>query len=118
MPIGSAFMRLLALDTEEGGVSPSSTDPVAEVVQDAVSKTTDLGIESFSSIDLLGFGMCLFLSVFAFKVRSFPFMVVASVGWLLVGAHVTLQSGSVMIFLLTFAVSAIQLVYGAKNKGW
>ena len=122
MTFGSTFMRLLALDAEdEGAATPSPTEPVvdpAEAVQEAVRGTTDLGIESFSSIDLLGFGMCLFLSIFAFKVKSFPFMVVSAVGWLMVGAHVTLESGSIMIFLLTFAISAIQLVYGAKFKGW
>lgn len=133
MTFGSTFMRLLAMDAEgEGAVDPSPTEPIVdpaeviedvaeqaeETVQEAVRNTTDLGIESFSSIDLLGFGMCLFLTVFAFKVKSFPFMVVSAIGWLMVGAHVTLESGSIMIFLLVFAISAIQLVYGAKFKGW
>lgn len=115
MGLYSVFDRLLTLDAEGEGVSPSIPD---EAVQETARNLTDLGIDSFSSVDLLGFGMCLFLSVFAFKVKSFPFMVISAVAWLLVGAHVTLQSGSIMIFILTFAVSSIQLVYGAKNKGW
>lgn len=97
-------LRNAALDVEEEGASAPSG--------------TDIGLDSITSIDLLGFGMCLLLTLFAFKMKSFPFLVVSSIGWMIVGFQVANNSGSIVIFLLTLAISAFQLSYGAKFKGW
>lgn len=104
MAIGSDIMRLLVLDAEEGAGDPAPL--------------TDTGLDSLSSIDLLGFGMCLFLSLFAMKFKSFPGIVVSSIGWMIVGFQVASNADSPVIFILTLAIAGFQMAYGSKWKGW
>lgn len=97
-------MRSIALDVEgEGASAPSGSD---------------IGLDVLSSTDLLGFGLCIVLSLMAFKLKSFPFLTISSIGWMVVGFQVASNAASPTIMVLTIAIAAIQLLYGSKQKGW
>lgn len=80
--------------------------------------TSDLGLDWLTSTDLVGFGLCLLLTVLAMKMKSFPFVVVSAVAWLAMGLQVALTSESLMIMLLIFSIAAAEVMWGSKYKGW
>ena len=80
--------------------------------------TTDLGLDWLSSTDLLGLGLCLFLSVFAIYIKNFPFLVLSAFAWMAWGLQISLATGSPMILMLIFSISAAEVIWGLKYKGW
>lgn len=76
--------------------------------------TTDLGLDWLSSMDLFVVGLCIILTLLAFKMRSFPFCVVASFAWLAEGLQIFLVSEQPMPFLIMFTITAGIMLYGMK----
>lgn len=78
--------------------------------------TTDLGIEWLSSIDAFGLILCVMLAIIGIKMRSFVFVLISSMGWILLGIQIFLNTQEALVFLLVIAVSAAQCFYGLKME--
>lgn len=80
--------------------------------------TTDIGLEWLSSTDLFVLGLCLVLTLLAFKMRSFPFSAVASLAWVTEGLLVFRESEDFLPFLLMFTIASGVMLYGWQKGEW
>lgn len=79
---------------------------------------TDLGLDWLSSMDLFALAMCLLLFVLGARMKSFPFCAASAVGFITVGLKIFSASEDPLTFMVMFAISAAEVLYGAKFKGW
>lgn len=79
---------------------------------------SDLGLAWLTSTDLFALAMCIMLFLIGAKMKSFPFCAASAVGFIAVGLQIFVASEDPIIFMMMFAISAAEVLYGAKFKGW
>lgn len=77
-----------------------------------------VGLDWIGSQQLFALLLCLFLTLIAYKLKSWPMCLVSSFGWLAVGAMIYGTTENPLLFLLIFTIAVGQslMVYRMEDK--
>lgn len=80
-------------------------------------QTTSLALDWVSSEQIFAMLLCLFLAYIGYKMRSWTFTVISSLGWLIIGLNIYQATEDSLIFCLIFAIAVGQAFLIFFSKG-
>lgn len=76
---------------------------------------SDLGLSWLGSEQVFGLLLCLMLAILGYKMKSWIFMTVSSLGWLVIGLQIYQVTTNPLIFMLMFAIAIAQSLMAVKS---
>ncbi len=75
----------------------------------------DIGLDWLASEQVFGLLLCLMLAILGYKMKSWVFMTISSLGWLVIGLQIYSSTLNPLIFMLMFTIAIAQSLFAMKG---